>query len=112
MWVRYDFEHKTSLEQSQFMTIDTIHIVHKCAECARFSLFFDFIFGSISVATANVYRIHIIQIHISCFDINQLLMLHAISVQAQFVQFRMESRTMTNDDDGDHDDEHALHIMH
>lgn len=96
------------------MTIDTIRIVHKCAGYAHFFLFFDFIFVSISVATANIYRIHIIQIHISCFDINQLLMLHAISVQAQFVQFRMESRTMTNDDDGDHDDddEHALHIMH
>lgn len=40
-------------------------------------------------------------------------MLYAISVQVQFVQFRMESRVMTNnDDDHDDDDEYALHIMH
>lgn len=56
----------------------------------------------------NEYRIHIIQIHISCFDINQLFMLYAIRrVQVQFVRFRTKSCTTTNNDDDDDDDVHC-----
>lgn len=117
-WCGLDMSsNKTSLKQSQFMTIDISRIVRKCAGYARLFSFL-IIFSILFPLPQRIYiRIHIIQIHISCFDINQLLVLNAISVRVQFVQFRMKSRTMTNDDgnDDDHhhdDDECALHIMH